>query len=84
MPALVGLRQAHHDVVLAHTGGEALRGFAADRALDVIVMDIGLPGMNGIQMLEELAPRLPETRIVMLTVSDSERDMIEALARGLL
>ena len=49
---------------------------------DVMLLDIDLPGMNGIQMLEELAPRLPETKIVMLTVSNSERDMIEALSRG--
>ena len=49
---------------------------------DVMLLDIDLPGMNGIQMLEELSPRLPDTKIVMLTVSDSERDVIEALARG--
>jgi two-component system nitrate/nitrite response regulator NarL len=47
-----------------------------------MLLDIDLPGMNGIQMLEELSPRLPDTKIVMLTVSDSERDMIDALARG--
>ncbi len=33
-------------------------------------------------MLEELGPRLPETKIVMLTVSDSERDMLDSIARG--
>ncbi len=49
---------------------------------DVLLLDIDLPGMNGIQMLEELAPRLPDTRIVMLTVSDSERDMLDAISRG--
>jgi DNA-binding NarL/FixJ family response regulator len=49
---------------------------------DVLLLDIDLPGMGGLQMLEELAPRLPDTKIVMLTVSDSERDMIEAMARG--
>ena len=32
---------------------------------DVLLLDIDLPGMSGIQMVEELAPRLPETRIVM-------------------
>lgn len=67
--------------------GEAATGedaFALALAMrpDVMLLDIDLPGMNGIQMLEELAPRLPETKIVMLTVSDSERDMIEALSRG--
>ena len=47
---------------------------------DVLLLDIDLPGMSGIQMLEELAPRLPETKIVMLTVSDSERDMLDSIA----
>ncbi len=49
---------------------------------DVLLLDIDLPGMSGLRMVEELAPRLPETRIVMLTVSDDERDLIEAIARG--
>lgn len=49
---------------------------------DVLLLDIDLPGVNGIRMLEELVPRLPDTRIVMLTVSDDERDLIDAIARG--
>jgi two-component system nitrate/nitrite response regulator NarL len=65
----------------APTAEEALR-IAPELRPDVMLIDIDLPGMNGLQMLEELAPRVPDTKIVMLTVSDSERDMIEALARG--
>jgi DNA-binding NarL/FixJ family response regulator len=49
---------------------------------DVLLLDIDLPGMNGVQLVQELAPRLPQTKIVMLTVSSSERDLIEAVARG--
>jgi DNA-binding NarL/FixJ family response regulator len=49
---------------------------------DVLLLDIDLPGMSGIQMLEELGPRLPDTKIVMLTVSDSERDMLDSIGRG--
>jgi DNA-binding NarL/FixJ family response regulator len=49
---------------------------------DVLLLDIDLPGMNGIQLVQELAPRLPQTKIVMLTVSASERDLIDAIARG--
>jgi DNA-binding NarL/FixJ family response regulator len=49
---------------------------------DVLLLDIDLPGMSGIQMLEELGPRLPDTKIVMLTVSDSERDMLDCIGRG--
>jgi DNA-binding NarL/FixJ family response regulator len=49
---------------------------------DVLLLDIDLPGMNGIQLVQELAPRLPQTKIVMLTVSASERDLIDAVGRG--
>ena len=72
------------DVELVAEAATAEDAFALALAVrpDIMLLDIDLPGMNGIQMLEELAPRLPDTKIVMLTVSDSERDMIEALARG--
>ena len=49
---------------------------------DILLLDIDLPGMNGVQLVQELAPRLPQTKIVMLTVSGSERDLIDAVARG--
>ncbi|MEO7117404.1 MAG: response regulator transcription factor [Candidatus Limnocylindrales bacterium] len=49
---------------------------------DIMLLDIDLPGMSGIRMVEELAPRLPDTRIVMLTVSDDERDLVEAISKG--
>lgn len=72
------------DVQLVAEAASAEDAFALALSVrpDILLLDIDLPGMSGIQMLEELAPRLPETRIVMLTVSDSERDMIEAVARG--
>lgn len=49
---------------------------------DVLLLDIDLPGMTGVQLVQELAPRLPQTKIVMLTVSSSERDLIDAVGRG--
>jgi two-component system, NarL family, nitrate/nitrite response regulator NarL len=72
------------DVQLVAEAASAEDAFALALSMrpDVLLLDIDLPGMNGIQMLEELSPRLPETKIVMLTVSDSERDMIEAIGRG--
>jgi DNA-binding NarL/FixJ family response regulator len=72
------------DVQLVAEAATAEDAFALALSVrpDVLLLDIDLPGMTGIQMLEELAPRLPETKIVMLTVSDSERDMIDSIARG--
>jgi two-component system nitrate/nitrite response regulator NarL len=80
------VRQAidSEDVQLVAEAATAEDAFALALSMrpDVLLLDIDLPGMNGLQMLEELAPRLPETRIVMLTVSDSERDMLASVARG--
>jgi DNA-binding NarL/FixJ family response regulator len=49
---------------------------------DVMLIDIDLPGMSGLHLLRELAPRLPDTRFVMLTVSTDQRDVLEALRLG--
>lgn len=49
---------------------------------DVLLVDINLPGMDGVDLVRELAPRLPETRIVMLTVSSEEADLLDATRYG--
>jgi DNA-binding NarL/FixJ family response regulator len=49
---------------------------------DILLLDIDLPGMNGVQLLRELAPRLPDTKIIMLTVSTIRRDLIDAVRHG--
>ncbi|HJP72473.1 MAG TPA: response regulator transcription factor [Candidatus Limnocylindria bacterium] len=49
---------------------------------DLVLLDIDLPGMTGIEAVRELAPRLPETRVVMLTVSTDRRDLLDAVRHG--
>jgi DNA-binding NarL/FixJ family response regulator len=49
---------------------------------DVLLLDLNLPGANGFGLLRELAPRLPGTRIVMLTISNERRDLLEAVRNG--
>ncbi len=49
---------------------------------DLVLLDIDLPGMTGIEAVRELAPRLPETRVVMLTVSTDRRNLLEAMRHG--
>jgi two-component system NarL family response regulator len=48
---------------------------------DVCLLDVGMPG-GGIRAAGEIATRLPETAVVMLTVSDSEDDLLDALRAG--
>lgn len=63
------------------TAEEALR-IAPTIRPDVLLVDIDLPGMDGVQLVRELAPRLPETRIVMLTISTSDRHLLDAMRNG--
>jgi len=49
---------------------------------DVALIDIGLPGIDGISLTESLRSELPATRVVVLTMIDDEREVLAALAAG--
>jgi DNA-binding NarL/FixJ family response regulator len=49
---------------------------------DLLLLDIDLPGLSGLDVVRELAPRLPDTRIVMLTASGDRRDLLAAMRHG--
>jgi len=69
--------------VIADVGSaeEAMAIAARDRP-DVLLVDIDLPGMSGIELVQELAPRFPEMRIVMLTASSNRADLFAAMRSG--
>ena len=49
---------------------------------EVILLDVDMPGMSGLQLIRELGPRLPDTKIVMLSVSGEDRNVVEAMRHG--
>ena len=49
---------------------------------DVVLMDINMGGMNGIECVRLLKPKMPETQIVMLTVFEDTEKIFAALAAG--
>ena len=65
----------------AATADEALL-LAPDLQPDILLLDINLPGTDGLRLLRELVPRLPATQIVMLTISDNRRDLADAVRSG--
>ena len=65
----------------APSAEEALR-IAPELRPDVLLIDIDLPGMSGLRLLRELRPRLPDAKFVMLTVSTSQVDVLEAVRLG--
>ncbi|MDH4053089.1 MAG: response regulator [Rubrivivax sp.] len=65
----------------AGDAGEALRCAARVRP-DLILLDNHLPGVNGVDALAGFMETLPAVRVLMLTVSEDERDLAAALRAG--
>jgi len=63
------------------TAEEALRGIPAQKP-DVVLMDINLPGMDGIQCVARLKERLPKTQVLMLTTYDEGDLIFDSLRAG--
>lgn len=49
---------------------------------DLIFMDINMPRPNGLEATRAIKAELPETKVIMLTVSDNEQDLFEAIKSG--
>lgn len=60
---------------------DALRGLEESPA-DVLLLDIQLPGMSGIEAVRVLCKRFPDTKILMLTVYEDEEKVFEAIRNG--
>ncbi|NLF12987.1 MAG: response regulator transcription factor [Anaerolineaceae bacterium] len=49
---------------------------------DLIIMDVSMPGCNGVEATQKIKAELPKTTIVMLTVSDDDEQLFEAIKSG--
>ena len=63
------------------TAEAALEGLPKDKP-DVVLMDINLPGINGVECVRQLKQLLPATQAVMLTVYEDTENIFNALAAG--
>ncbi len=82
-----GLRVILEDLKDLEIVGEASDGVAAVEGAerlkpDVIIMDVMMPGMDGIEACREIMEKLPATQVLMLTASTERDAVIEAVAAG--
>ena len=75
------LQNPNLEIVEAESAQQAIALVRTVR-FDALLLDIGMPGMNGIEACRRIRELMPLLGIVMLTVRDTEEDMIQALDAG--
>jgi DNA-binding NarL/FixJ family response regulator len=68
-------------VAEAGTGIEAVSA-VREHAPDVVVMDLNMPGMTGVEATRHIATVSPLTRVLVLTISDQDGDVTDAILAG--
>jgi DNA-binding NarL/FixJ family response regulator len=65
----------------ASTGDQAVR-LGLELAPDVIVMDLNMPGLTGVEATRRIVAAAPLSRVVVLTISDQDSDVLDAIVAG--
>jgi two-component system OmpR family response regulator len=76
-----GLRDEAHDVKIARDGHAALR-LSDDSSFDMILLDVMLPGLNGLEVAKRLRMRSERVPVLMLTARDALQDVVMGLDAG--
>ena len=70
-----------HVVAEGATGADAVR-LVRELAPDVVVMDLNMPEMSGVEATRQISARSPLTRVIVLTISEDDADVMDAIVAG--
>lgn len=70
------------EIIAEATSGEEALTLIERQQPDLVLMDIRMPGMGGLEATQRIKSRFPAVKIVMVTVSDDISDLFEAIKRG--
>ncbi|MEW6401397.1 MAG: response regulator transcription factor [Chloroflexota bacterium] len=80
---IVSLLEAAGFTVVGQAGdGQTAVEQAISLRPDLILLDLNMPNMNGLEALDQIRRKLPEVQVVMLTVSDDETNLLDAIKAG--
>lgn len=71
----------YYDVLFAESGKEALDKLKSEK-LDLVLLDIEMPGMNGIETFEHMKGKYDDIPVIFLTASGYEDDVMSAIRLG--
>jgi DNA-binding NtrC family response regulator len=77
------MRNRGMDVSTSNSGGDAL-DLIDSESFDVVVLDLQMPGMDGIEVLERIKQRRPDIQVVLLTGHATVEKGVEAMKQGAL
>jgi len=81
-PHIIFLEQKGYDVVTANNGDDAV-DIIKDDVFDIVFLDENMPGMSGIETLEEIKNMQPSLPVVMITKSEEESIMEDAIGSNI-
>lgn len=73
--------ERQYDVLLAESGEEALEKLAGEK-IDLVLLDIAMPGMNGMETFERMKGTYDNIPVIFLTASGYEDDVMSAIKLG--
>jgi DNA-binding NtrC family response regulator len=76
------LKKRNLTVLAAFSGHEAMDKLAEDSSIDVVVLDVKMPGMDGVETLREVKKKFPLTEVIMLTGHATVETAIEGMKLG--
>ena len=71
-----------HKVIVSRSGKEGLKKFMDRKDFDLVFLDIKLPDLNGLDVLEQIKKTCPHTKVIIITAFGSPEARQEALERG--
>lgn len=76
------LSKRNLNIISAYSGPEALETLEKNQNIDVVILDVKMPGMDGIETLGEIKKAHPLIEVIMLTAHATVESAIEGMKKG--
>jgi DNA-binding NtrC family response regulator len=70
------------DILKAFSGKEALQVLEQNKNVEVVILDVKMPGMDGIEALAKIRKRFPLVEVIMLTGHEDVKSAIDGMKKG--
>jgi DNA-binding NtrC family response regulator len=76
------LKRRNLDIIAAYSGEEALQNLEETKRIEVVILDVKMPGMDGVATLKEIKMNHPLIEVIMLTGHGTTDSAVEGMSLG--